>query len=134
MSEQIAARIPDELAESLADLVADGRFETKADAVRTALETLVEAERRRRVGALIADGYRRSRRTTTRWRRRRGPRSARSTRNPGDRTGARRALVGEAPDAKGRPYLVLTRDETIPVVRTILVAPVTRTIRRLPPR
>jgi len=39
---------------------------------------------------------------------------------------------GEAPDAKGRPYLVLTRDETIPVVRTILVAPVTRTIRRIP--
>jgi Arc/MetJ-type ribon-helix-helix transcriptional regulator len=58
MSEQIAVRIPDGLAESLADLVAEGRFETKADAVRTALETLVEAERRRRVGALIADGYR----------------------------------------------------------------------------
>ena len=58
MSEQIAVRIPDELAESLADLVAEGRFETRADAVRTALETLVEAERRRRVGALIADGYR----------------------------------------------------------------------------
>ena len=58
MSEQIAVRIPDSLADSLADLVAEGRFETKADAVRTALETLVEAERRRRVGALIADGYR----------------------------------------------------------------------------
>ena len=58
MSEQIAVRIPDELAKSLTDLVAEGRFETKADAVRTALETLVEAERRRRVGALIADGYR----------------------------------------------------------------------------
>jgi Arc/MetJ-type ribon-helix-helix transcriptional regulator len=58
MSEQIAVRIPDQLAESLADLVAHGRFETKADAVRTALETLVEAERRRRVGVLIADGYR----------------------------------------------------------------------------
>jgi Arc/MetJ-type ribon-helix-helix transcriptional regulator len=59
MSEQIAVRIPDELAESLSDLVTQGRFETKADAVRTALETLVEAERRRRVGELIADGYRR---------------------------------------------------------------------------
>ena len=39
---------------------------------------------------------------------------------------------GEAPDAKGRPYLVLTRDEAIPVLRTILVAPVTRRIRGIP--
>jgi len=39
---------------------------------------------------------------------------------------------GEAPDAKGRPYLVLTRDEAIPVLRTILVAPVTRTVRQIP--
>jgi Arc/MetJ-type ribon-helix-helix transcriptional regulator len=59
MSEQIAVRIPDGLAESLDDLVSTGRFETKADAVRTALEALVDAERRRRVGELIAEGYRR---------------------------------------------------------------------------
>lgn len=39
---------------------------------------------------------------------------------------------GEAPDEKGRPYLVLTRDEAIPVLRTILVAPVTRTVRGIP--
>ena len=39
---------------------------------------------------------------------------------------------GEAPDAKGRPYLVSTRDEAIPVLQTILVAPVTRTIRGIP--
>jgi mRNA interferase MazF len=39
---------------------------------------------------------------------------------------------GEAPDAKGRPYLVLTRNDAIPVLRTILVAPVTRTIRGIP--
>jgi mRNA interferase MazF len=39
---------------------------------------------------------------------------------------------GEAPDAKGRPYLVLTRDEAIPVLRTLLVAPVTRTVRGIP--
>ena len=36
---------------------------------------------------------------------------------------------GEAPDAKGRPYLVITRNEAIPVLRTILVAPVSRTAR-----
>jgi Arc/MetJ-type ribon-helix-helix transcriptional regulator len=59
MTEQIAVRIPDGLADSLSDLVARGRFETKAEAIRTALEALVEAERRRRVGALIAEGYRR---------------------------------------------------------------------------
>jgi mRNA interferase MazF len=31
-----------------------------------------------------------------------------------------------------RPYLVLTRDAAIPVMRTVLVAPLTRTIRSLP--
>jgi Arc/MetJ-type ribon-helix-helix transcriptional regulator len=59
MSEQIAVRIPSELAEALEELVETGRFETKADAVRTALETLVEADRRQRLGELIAEGYRR---------------------------------------------------------------------------
>lgn len=39
---------------------------------------------------------------------------------------------GETPDAKGRPFLILTRDEAIPVLRTLLVAPVTRTVRRIP--
>jgi Arc/MetJ-type ribon-helix-helix transcriptional regulator len=57
MSEQITIRIPDGLAESLEELVGTGRFETKADAVRTALEALVDADRRRRVGELIAEGY-----------------------------------------------------------------------------
>jgi mRNA interferase MazF len=35
-------------------------------------------------------------------------------------------------DPKGRPFLILTRDETIPVLRTVLVAPITRTIRHIP--
>lgn len=38
---------------------------------------------------------------------------------------------GEA-DSKGRPFLILTRDEAIPVLRTVLVAPITRTIRHIP--
>ncbi|HEU4355192.1 MAG TPA: ribbon-helix-helix domain-containing protein [Actinomycetota bacterium] len=59
MSEQIAVRIPDALAESLDELVASGRYETKADAVRSALEVMVESERRRRIGQLIVEGYRR---------------------------------------------------------------------------
>jgi Arc/MetJ-type ribon-helix-helix transcriptional regulator len=57
MSEQIAVRIPDELAESLEDLVARGRFDTKAEAIRSALESLIDSERRRRVGELIVRGY-----------------------------------------------------------------------------
>jgi mRNA interferase MazF len=39
---------------------------------------------------------------------------------------------GEVPDAKPRPYLVLTRSEAIPVLRRILVAPVTRNARGIP--
>ena len=39
---------------------------------------------------------------------------------------------GEVPDAKPRPYLILTRDEAIPVLRRILVAPITRTVRGIP--
>ena len=39
---------------------------------------------------------------------------------------------GETPDSKGRPFLVLTRDVAVPVLRTLLVAPVTRTIRGIP--
>jgi len=59
MSEQIAVRIPDALAKSLDGLVSEGRFETKAEAIRAALQTLVDRERRRQVGELIAAGYRR---------------------------------------------------------------------------
>ena len=59
ISEQFAVRIPDELAASLEELVTSGRFPTKADALRTALESLVESERRRRIGELIVEGYRR---------------------------------------------------------------------------
>ena len=36
-----------------------GRFETKADAVRTALEALIDAERRADIGRQIVEGYQR---------------------------------------------------------------------------
>jgi mRNA interferase MazF len=39
---------------------------------------------------------------------------------------------GEASGSKGRPYLIVTRDEAIPVLRAVLAAPVSRTIRRIP--
>jgi Arc/MetJ-type ribon-helix-helix transcriptional regulator len=60
MSEQIAVRMPDDLAAAIEALVTSGRFPTKADAVRTAVEALVESERRREVGERIAEGYRRT--------------------------------------------------------------------------
>jgi Arc/MetJ-type ribon-helix-helix transcriptional regulator len=59
MSEQIAVRLPDELASGLQALVEDGTFETKAEAIRSAIETMIDTERRRRTGEEIADGYRR---------------------------------------------------------------------------
>lgn len=59
MSIQIAIRIPDDLAAKLETLVSSGRFGTKADAVRSALEALVEAERRAGVGRQIVEGYQR---------------------------------------------------------------------------
>jgi Arc/MetJ-type ribon-helix-helix transcriptional regulator len=60
MSVQIAVRLPNELAAALDGLVEpDGPFMTKADAVRSAIEELVDRDRRRRIGEAIAEGYRR---------------------------------------------------------------------------
>jgi mRNA interferase MazF len=39
---------------------------------------------------------------------------------------------GEVPQVGRRPYVVLTRDVAIPVLRRVVVAPVTRTIRGVP--
>jgi Arc/MetJ-type ribon-helix-helix transcriptional regulator len=59
MSPQIAVRLDRELAERLDALVAEGRFATKAAAIRTAIEALVEAERQRQIDEAIVEGYRR---------------------------------------------------------------------------
>jgi len=59
MSQQIAIRIPDALADQLEELVSSGRFETKADAVRTALESMIDTARRADIGRQIVEGYRR---------------------------------------------------------------------------
>jgi Arc/MetJ-type ribon-helix-helix transcriptional regulator len=59
MSIQIAIRIPNTLAEELEALVSSGRFDTKADVVRSALEALVDEERRSDVGRRIVEGYQR---------------------------------------------------------------------------
>lgn len=39
---------------------------------------------------------------------------------------------GELPDAGRRPFLVMTRTRAIPVLNSVLVAPVTRTVRDIP--
>jgi putative addiction module CopG family antidote len=59
MSEQIAIRITEELAASVEQLVTSGRFRTKAEVVRAALDDLIERERRHEVGEKISQGYRR---------------------------------------------------------------------------
>ncbi len=38
----------------------------------------------------------------------------------------------EPPNQKARPALVVTRDEAIPVLNNVIVAPVTRTLRHIP--
>ena len=38
---------------------------------------------------------------------------------------------GDQPGEKSRPYIVLTRDEAIPVVHSVLVAPLTRRQRNI---
>ena len=60
MSPQIAVRVSPELAAELDALVSGGVFETKADAIRAAIEALVDVDRRRRVGEAIVQGYRRT--------------------------------------------------------------------------
>lgn len=59
MTQQLALRITDELAEQLDRVVADGRFANRTDAVRAAIGELVERERRAAVGAAIVAGYQR---------------------------------------------------------------------------
>lgn len=39
---------------------------------------------------------------------------------------------GEIPDVGRRPFLVMTRNAAIPVLTTLLAAPITRTVRGIP--
>ncbi len=59
MTQQLAIRIPDELAHDLDRLVEGGRFATRTAAVRAAIRELVERERREAVGRAIVRGYQR---------------------------------------------------------------------------
>ena len=57
MSEQFAIRMSDELANSLDALVSRGRFATRAEAIRAAIEQLQDTERRHEIGRRIVQGY-----------------------------------------------------------------------------
>lgn len=59
MSEQIAVRLPDDLAGRLDEAVRSGAFPSRAEAVRVAIDELLDGLRRRQVGAAIVEGYRR---------------------------------------------------------------------------
>jgi Arc/MetJ-type ribon-helix-helix transcriptional regulator len=57
VAEQFAIRMSDELAGSLDELVSSGRFATRAEAIRTAIEQLLETEHRHEIGRRIVQGY-----------------------------------------------------------------------------
>lgn len=55
---QLVTRIDEELAREIDALIAEGVVESRSDAVRRALRTLVDRHRRRRIGEAIVAGYR----------------------------------------------------------------------------
>lgn len=57
MSPQIAVRLPGPLLDAIDGLVERGRFETRADAIRSGIELVVDADRRERIGRSIVEGY-----------------------------------------------------------------------------
>jgi Arc/MetJ-type ribon-helix-helix transcriptional regulator len=56
---QLVARVPDELVREIDRLIAEGVVASRSDAVRTALEALVDRRRRTEIGAAIVAGYER---------------------------------------------------------------------------
>jgi len=56
---QLVTRLDATLAAELDELVADGVFASRSEAVRLGLTRLIDEERRRRIGESIVAGYRR---------------------------------------------------------------------------
>jgi Arc/MetJ-type ribon-helix-helix transcriptional regulator len=59
MTVQLVTRVPDDVAAAIDDLVREGVFESRSEAVRLGLADMLEGRRRVAVGRAIADGYRR---------------------------------------------------------------------------
>lgn len=58
MTIQIAVRLPDELVKELDNMIGRGRFASRTDAVRTALEQLLADAREAELDDAIVAGYR----------------------------------------------------------------------------
>ena len=56
---QVVARLNDDLVAAVDDLVNEGIFESRSDAIRRALEFVVDRQRRKRIGDAIVEGFRR---------------------------------------------------------------------------
>ena len=56
---QVVARLDNALVAAVDELVTEGIFESRSDAVRQALEFVVDTQRRKRIGEAILEGYRR---------------------------------------------------------------------------
>jgi Arc/MetJ-type ribon-helix-helix transcriptional regulator len=52
-------RVPDDVAAAIDELVRDGVFAWRSDAVRAGLAAVIDQRRRDAIGQAIADGYRR---------------------------------------------------------------------------
>jgi Arc/MetJ-type ribon-helix-helix transcriptional regulator len=59
MTVQLVTRVPDDVAAAIDDLVRQGVFDSRSDAVRAGLTAVIDRRRRVAVGRAIADGYRR---------------------------------------------------------------------------
>lgn len=57
MSPQIAVRLPAPLLDEIDALVERGAFETRAEAIRSGIELIVDADRRERISRAIVEGY-----------------------------------------------------------------------------
>ncbi|MPZ54831.1 MAG: ribbon-helix-helix protein, CopG family [Acidimicrobiia bacterium] len=59
MSQQLAVRIPDDMADRLTDLVAEGRYPSVAAAIRSGIQELIERRDAHEIDQQIVEGYRR---------------------------------------------------------------------------
>ena len=59
MTTQIAVKLPDRLVSEIDELVADGAFASRSEAVRHGLEALVRSGERQRVERAFVEGFRR---------------------------------------------------------------------------
>ncbi len=56
---QLVTRVDDELVAQLDEMVDSGEAKSRSDAVRSALEEMLDQRRRRLIGEAIVEGYRR---------------------------------------------------------------------------